>query len=173
MIRAFYRERPRDRVHLVTLQEAEERFERALFHEAGHVAVALAVGIRVKRVRVDADHAVTTRVRNERPLDRSETERRVAHICAGYLAERRRFRAERGWARRCAETDFRDVAVLVAGGGDASALVGLRLAWRALAEHWRFVVALADLLRARGEALETELVDVAVAHGVDVEAIDG
>ena len=166
MTQAFYREGRFGRVHLLTLQEAEERFERALFHEAGHAAVALFAGIRVKHVKVDADHAVTTRVRSKHPLDGPEIQRRVAFIAAGYLAERRRIPRDRAWARRCAETDFRDVRRLLARGNHTFGQAGFRLAWRALTQHWPFVVAISNLVRARGEAFENELLSLAVAHGV-------
>ena len=142
--RAFYREGARGRVHLVTVQEAEERFERALFHEAGHVAVALSVGIRIRRVKVNAERAVTTRVPGAHPVDESDIPRQVAFLGAGYLAERRRFIHEAAWTRRCAETDLRDLRRVLGRRNRALGRVGLRLAWRTLAARWSLVLAIAE-----------------------------
>src|SRR5579883_576195 len=131
--------------------EREERLERALYHEAGHTVVALAVGIRVKSVTVTSEEAamVTRRRQRELPLVQSDVERMVALEAAGYFAERRLRWRERAWARRCAETDFASAGKWVMQG---SGLVGGRrclrvVAWQLVSRHWSAITEIAETLR--------------------------
>jgi hypothetical protein len=152
-------------------------FERALVHEAGHAAVALALGIRVRRVRVEDEEVMTTTAHRREhgpPFDARETERRVAVEYAGYIAERRRFPFDREWARSGAETDFGNAEALVLSSlGDVSCSRCFRTSHRTVVERWNLIEAIAQLLRERGELLESEVVHAASVHGIDPRSIDG
>ncbi|MGH7437284.1 MAG: hypothetical protein ACRENE_16530 [Polyangiaceae bacterium] len=153
-----------------------ERFERSLYHEAGHAVVALAVGVRVKSVMVTNEDAcvVTLRRRREPPLAEGDVERMVALEVAGYLAERRVDWRKRAWARRCSETDFANAgAWVLQGSGPVVGLRCLRMAWRLVTTHWSAIAGVADALRSRSILGETELFGVVDEHGLDPRTIDG
>jgi len=152
----------------MTLDEAEQRFERALFHEAGHAAIGLALGCCVTRVRVTAEDAVTTSHHERQdglPAELLEIQRSAACHLGGYFAERRRFPEERAWTVRCATTDFRRVARLL-GLGSSLWRASARLAHRTVAQHWDLIAAIAERVRRNGRVEREELVTVAMEHGI-------
>jgi hypothetical protein len=163
----FYRD-DRRRVHLVTMEEVEARFERALFHEAGHATVGIALGCRVTRVLVNADDAVTTshhRRRRGPPHEPWENVPSVACHLGGYFAERRRFPHLRSWALRCASTDLRR-AHRLARRGTPAWREGVRLSYRTLVRHWVMVEAIARHVAEAGRADERELLFIASRSGL-------